>query len=163
MACGCAERAQTDAPLKPTTTTTMTPYKRITDRVNRNGDVNDPATIRPLLTLSEYFEGNDDFGSIGCNLSPPPGPAKFYEVLKEISARSDVADVRVQITMFDDPEMWPFSDTIWIITNAAPQAVAGWFDAAILPDGCSSGWTAGVTFEPVAVPEGMQAVACWWD
>jgi hypothetical protein len=163
MASGCTERAETDASPKPTTTTTMTPHQRIADRVNRNGDVNDPATIRPLLTLSEFFEGNDDFGSIGCNLSPPPGPAKFYEVLKAISARSDVADVRVQISMFDDPEMWPFSDTVWIITNAAPQTVAEWFDAAIRPDNCSAGWTDGVSFEPVPVPEGMQAVACWWD
>ncbi len=79
----------------------MTPLKRIADRVNRHGDVNDPATIRPLLTLPEFFDGNDDFGSIGCNLAPPPGPVKFYEILKGISERSDVADVRVQITMFD--------------------------------------------------------------
>jgi hypothetical protein len=141
----------------------MTPHQRIADRVNRHGDVNDPATIRPLLTLPEFFEGNDDFGSIGCNLSPPPGPARFYQILNDISARSDVADVRVQISMFDDPELWPFSDTVWIITNAAPRTVAEWFDAEIRPDDCSAGWTDGVSFEPVPVPDGMQAVACWWD
>ncbi len=163
LACGCGERDGTDGLPQPTTITSMSPHQTIADRVNINGDVNDPATIRPLLSLSEFFDGNDDFGSIGCNLSPPPGPAEFYEVLKVISARSGVADVRVQITMFDDPEMWPFSDTVWIITSAAPESVVEWFDAAIRPDECSAGWTAGVSLEPVPVPDGMQPVACWWD
>jgi len=163
LACDRSERAQSDASPKPTTASTMSPLQRISDRVNKNGDVNDPATIRPLLTLSEFFEGNDDFGSIGCNLQPLPGPAKFNEVLKKIATRSDVADVRVQITMFDDPEMWPFSDTVWIITSAAPQTVAEWFEAALRPDNCSAGWTDAVSFETVPVPDGMQAVACWWD
>jgi hypothetical protein len=163
IACGCADHARTAPSPKPKTATTMTPLERISERVNRHGDVNDPATIRPLLTLSEFFDGNDDFGSIGCNLSPPPGPAKFYEMLKSILERSDVADVRVQITMFDDPEAWPFSDTVWIITSANPQTVAGWFDGSIRPDECSSGWTDGLLFEHVPLPEGMRAVACMWD
>lgn len=143
--------------------TNMTPLQRISARVNKDGDVNEPSTRRPLLMLSEFFEGNDDFGSIGCNLSPPPGPAKFNEVLKQIASRSEVADVRVQITMFDDPTMWPFSDTVWIITSAAPQTVAEWFDEAMRPDNCSAGWTEHVSFEPLDVPEGMRPVACWWD
>jgi len=46
----------------------MTPLERITERVNRHGDVNDASTPRPLLTLAEFFEGNDVVGSIGCNL-----------------------------------------------------------------------------------------------
>jgi hypothetical protein len=36
----------------------MTPLERITERVNRNGDVDNAATPRPLLTLEEFFEGN---------------------------------------------------------------------------------------------------------
>ena len=58
---------------------------------------------------------------------------------RRIAARPDVADVRAQVTVFDDPE-WPFSDTVWVITSAQPQEVAGWFAAAIRPDECSSGW-----------------------
>ena len=165
LACGCNDRSQPANQPKPPTTTSsnMTPLQRITARVNRNADVNDPSAQRPLLTLSEFFDGNDDFGSIGCNLSPPPGPAKFHEVLKHIAERPDVAHVRVQITMFDDPEMWPFSDTVWVITSATPETVARWFDASLKPDGCTAGWTEGVSFDPVTVPEGMRPVACWWD
>ena len=140
----------------------MTPVQRITERLDRVGDVNDPATPRPLLTLAEFFEGNDVVGSIGCNLTPPPKPSAFYEFFKGIAARPEVADVRVQVTMFDDPE-WPFSDTIWVITSASPAEVADWFDEEVRPDDCWSGWTEGVTLEPCPIPPGMQPVACWWD
>ncbi|MCI0681209.1 MAG: hypothetical protein L0Y71_03820 [Gemmataceae bacterium] len=140
----------------------MTPLERITERVNRNGDVNDLATPRPLLTLAEFFEGNDVVGSIGCNLNPPPKPATFHDLLKRIAARPEVADVRVQVTMFDDPA-WPFSDTVWIITSAAPEHIAGWFEEEMRPDDCRRGWPPGVKVEPYALPAGMEAVRCFWD
>lgn len=141
----------------------MTPLERVSLRINQHGDVNNPSTRRPLLTLSEFFDGNDDFGSIGCNLTPMPGPTRFHELLKRIVARSDVADVRVEITMFDEPEMWPFSDTVWIITSASPEAVASWFEESIRPDDCFLGWNEAQVYETVNVPEGMHPVACWWD
>src|SRR4051812_2163266 len=112
----------------------MTPLDRITERVNRLGDVNDARTPRPLLTLAELFEGNAELGSIGCNLDPTPEPAEFHHLLRGIAALPGVADVRVQVTMFDDPEGWPFSDTVWVITVAGPEEVAGWFGEAVRPD-----------------------------
>ena len=114
------------------------------------------------MTLAEFFEGNDIDGSIGCNLDPPPTPTEFYELLSRIAARPDVADVRVQITMFDVPE-WPFSDTVWIITSDLPEEVAGWFEETVRPDDCSVGWQEGVAVERCEVPIGMKPVACWWD
>ncbi|MDP4145462.1 MAG: hypothetical protein Q8936_13415 [Bacillota bacterium] len=38
----------------------------------------------PLISLELFFEGNDDIGSIGCNLLDHPGTEKFYSVLKNI-------------------------------------------------------------------------------
>jgi hypothetical protein len=141
----------------------MTPHERITERVSRLGDVNELETPRPLLSLTEFFEGNDEVGSIGCNLSPMPGPAAFYRSFQAIADRLGVADVRVQVTMFDDPNGWPFSDTVWVITDAAPEEVAGWFPEEMRPDDCRRGWTEGVAFEPCPVPAGMAPIACWWD
>jgi hypothetical protein len=140
----------------------MTPLERITERVNRHGDLDDPTTPRPLLTLEEFFDGNDVLGSIGCNLIPTPTPAEFYNLLKRVRKRDDVADIRVQVTEIDAPE-WPFSDVVWIITRATPEEVRGWFDEAIRPDECSAGWLARVPTEPCAVPPGMQPIRCWWD
>jgi hypothetical protein len=49
-------------------------------------------------------------------------------------AKNDLpGDVRVKITMFDDPE-WPFSDTIYVMTSATPEEVASWFDEDLRPD-----------------------------
>lgn len=141
----------------------MTPLQRIAQRVQRNGDVNELDTPRPLLTLAEFFEGNDQIGSICCNLDPTPTPSEMYALLQRIASRPDVADVRVQIMMFDDPEGWPFSDAVWIMTSASPETVAQWFDEAVRPDDCKQGWTDGVSFEPYSVPKGMHPVACWWD
>lgn len=141
----------------------MTPLERVAERVSRNGDVNDPATPRPLLTLAEFFEGNHYAGSIGCNLTPMPEPDEFYALLAQIARRPDVADIRVQVTMFDIPEDWPFSDTVWIITTARPEEVSSWFDEEVRPDECRRGWTEGVTFEECPVSPGMSPIACWWD
>jgi hypothetical protein len=140
----------------------VTPLDRISERVNRLGDPNDPSTPRALLTLAEFFDGNEVVGSIGCNLNPTPTPADFYALLSRIAARPDVADVRVQVTMFDDPE-WPFSDTVWVMTAAGPPAVASWFPPDLAPDEVTEGWPPDVAFEPCAVPAGMKPVCCWWD
>jgi len=140
----------------------MSPLERITKRVNQNGDVNLPETPRPLLTLTEFFDGNKTVGSIGCNLTPTPTPSELYEILTRIAYRTDVHDIRVQISMFDDPD-WPFSDTVWIITSAESDDVSKWFDEPVRPDECWSGWTDGVSFEPYEVPPEFNPVACWWD
>lgn len=140
----------------------MTPLERITERIGRYGDVNDPTTPRPLLTLAEFFDGNEVIGSIGCNLIPTPTPAQFYRLFMQIATRQDVADIRVQVTMFDAPE-WPFSDIVWLITSAAPIDVIQWFDNSLRPDECRAGWLMDVAVEHCAVPEGMQPICCWWN
>jgi|SRR5208282_2749554 len=142
--------------------TTINPLQRVTKRVNRNGEINDPATMRPLLTLVEYFDGNDVDGSIWCNCSPPPSPAEAYAVQKRVRAQPGVADVRVEIAMFDIPE-WSFSEVVWVITSATPEQVESWFPKAVAPDTVSIGWGISAAYEPVEVPPGMHPVACWWD
>src|SRR5262249_5781000 len=133
----------------------------ITARVNRNGDVNDAATPRPMLSLEEFFEGNRSSGSICVNCSPAPDATTVYRVLKGIRARKDVADVYVQVTVFDEPE-WPFSDTVWVLTTANADDVKSWFDEYIAPDECHEGWD-GTARERVEVPPAFHPVWCWWD
>ncbi len=139
----------------------MTPLARITERVNRLGDPNDPATPRPLLTIDEFFEGNAEVGSIGCNLDGAPEPDDFYSLFRTIAQREDVNDIRVQITAFDVPE-WPFSDTVYIMTSATPEQVATWFPDRLRPDETWAGFV-DQAYEPYQVPAGVQSIACWWD
>jgi hypothetical protein len=141
----------------------MNPLERITERVNRLGDPNNPSSPRPLLTLAEFFEGNNVVGSIGCNLLPTPTPAQFHAVLSAIAARPEVRDVRVQVTMFDNPDEWPFSDTVWVITSADAATVRSWFSEAMAPDEVGEGWVKGVTYEEYPLPAGIKPISCFWD
>ena len=139
----------------------MTHLKRITERVTRLGHPDEPGTPTPLLTIDEFFEGNSEVGSIGCNLDSAPAPARFYELFREMARRPEVKDIRVQITAFDVPE-WPFSDTVYVITSATPEDVVSWFPDELKPDEIWEGFV-DQPFEPYEVPAGCKPVACWWD
>ncbi len=140
--------------------------QRLLVRVNRNGDINDPSVPRPLVTLEEFFEGNDDYGSIGYNFYPDqPAPSKFYRLFKSIRDKPEVTDVRVEVKDLEDPEGWPATDTVWIITRASTNDVKAWLGQRFRADDILVGFpTDGYyTREPYAVPEGMQAIGIWWD
>lgn len=139
----------------------MTSLERITERVTRLGHPDDPNTPRPLVTIEEFFEGNEELGSIGCNLLPTPDPSDFYKFFRSIASRSDVADIRVQITAFDTPG-WPFSDTIYIMTTASHEDVISWFPDAVKPDETWLGFFE-QAYEPYSVPAGFHPIGCWWD
>ena len=140
----------------------MDHLQRITERVSRQGDPDDENTPRPLLSLNEFFDGNECHGSIGCNLPGRPAPQEMYQALKRIADRPDVADVRVQISQFDDPD-WPFSDQVFVFTSATPEEVLTWFSEDLRPDEAWEGFSPSVRYEPYAVPDGTRPVACWWD
>ncbi len=140
----------------------MTPLERITLLANANGDLEDTDTLRPLVSLEDFFEGNEVVGSIGCNLYPEQSPAAIYTALKEIRNRDDVADVLVEITLFDD-DCWPFSEKVWVLTDALPEDVLSWFNESIAPSDCWNGWSEDTAYASVRVPTDMGPIACWWD
>src|SRR5262245_27366125 len=43
----------------------------------------------PLVAIERFFDGNDDLGSIGCNLMPHPGVEAFRDVLTGLLCRPD--------------------------------------------------------------------------
>mgnify|MGYP006203075923 CR=1 FL=1 len=139
----------------------MSHLDRITERVNRLGHPDEPGTPRPLLSVDEFFEGNEEVGSIGCNLDGAPEPGVFHALFRAIARRPEVKDIRVQVTAFDVPE-WPFSDTVYIMTSATPEQVAAWFPEHLRPDDTWAGFV-DQSYEPYQVPDGVQPVACWWD
>jgi hypothetical protein len=61
-----------------------------------------------------------------------------------------VADVYVQVAVFDEPE-WPFSETVWVLTTADADDVKSWFEEYMAPDECREGWD-GTERERVEVP-----------
>src|SRR5882724_6501021 len=82
----------------------------------------------PLVSLEEFFDGNEDDASIGCNLVAHPGLQRFYRMLKDIRSRPNVQDVLVEINEVEEqiPEMWPFSERVYVLTSDRREDVADW-------------------------------------
>ena len=139
----------------------MKPIDKITERVCRHGHLDQQGTPVPLLSVDEFFLDNEYEGSIGCNLEVIPHPREFFKLLKNIQDRSDVLDIRIQITAFDVPE-WPFTDTIYIMTMATEAEVESWFPEHLKPDDVWEGFV-DQEYEPYDVPTGSRPVAAWWD
>lgn len=140
---------------------TMNARDRLLTRI---GDINDFSRPRPLVTLEEFFEGNDDAASIGYNLPHPPEPSEFYKFLLGLRTKRDVSDIRVQVQDLEDPDGWPSSDTIWIITTASAQEVRSWFPERLAPDDVFEGFESlHYSVEKYVVPPGQRAVRVWYD
>ena len=127
------------------------------------GDINDFDRPRPLVTLEEFFEGNDDYSSIGYNFYPDqPSPRDFYALFRGIRSKPTVAAVLVQVQDLEDPEGWPSTDTIWVITTSTSDDVTSWLGERFRPDDVHVGFpSTGV--ETFHVPPGYQAFGVWYD
>jgi hypothetical protein len=117
----------------------------------------------PMLTLEEFFEGNDFEGSFMCNVDPPVAIADVYKFLKKVRSREDVSDVRIMVTQLDNYESWPFSDTIWVVTKAEPEIVRSWFEKKYPPDEVAEGFHDHYRCEKIDVAQGFRAVSLWYD
>ncbi|MBY6243948.1 hypothetical protein [Methylosinus sp. Sm6] len=127
----------------------------------------------PLVSLEEFFEGNDDQESIAVNLlsndpalNAHPGIQFLFNSLKSIRSRPDVKDIRVEI--FDiEPALqyedtWPFAEKVFFLTSASASDVGSW--ASMLhASGAVQGYDRGWHANPL-IPKGDSGV--WriiWD
>jgi hypothetical protein len=127
----------------------------ITAQNARPGDI--------IVSLENFFTGNDDRGSIGCNLGKEqPTISKFYEVLRDIRARPEVQDVLVRVCEFDDPSSWPYTDTVYILTSASLDQVQQWM-APLKPDEIYSEWMYGAPPKAPSLDPTVTPYSVWWD
>jgi hypothetical protein len=85
----------------------------------------------PLVTLDDFFIGNDDARSIGPQIGAAhPGVATLYAILQSIAARDDVDAVLVQAAdaqwAYDSHDEWVASNCIIIVTRADASDIALW-------------------------------------
>ena len=75
-----------------------------------------------IVSLERFFDGNDDVGSIGCNLSEHPGMDVFRDTLMGLVRRPDIEAVYAQITELDPGEgSWPFTDTLFVVGKISAE------------------------------------------
>jgi hypothetical protein len=87
------------------------------DITKRNKLIEDLSTqpSPAVVPIERFFDGNDDVGSIGCNLPDHPGIEIFKAILVTLGRRGDVEAVYAQIAELDPgPDSWPFTDTIFV-------------------------------------------------
>ena len=115
-----------------------------------------------LVPIDRFFDGNDDEGSIGCNLLPHPGIKLFRDTLQSLSQRPDVSAVYALITELDPgDDAWPFSDTV-VVTGSVTQEAVQTVIADLQPDevGLADQEALGISLSSV---NGNSALVAWWD
>lgn len=73
-----------------------------------------------LVPMQRFLDGNDDLGSIGCNLPKHPGIGAFRDAFAKIAKRPDVVGIYALISELDPGEgCWPFVDTVLVYGSIA--------------------------------------------
>ncbi len=113
-----------------------------------------------LVTPAEFFDGNDDLGSIGCNLSEHPGLDAFHAEIKKLSALRGVTSIWLQIYDIDEGE-WPFSENLLVFGDISLEQIKT-LTEAMEP---SEVWEKHIDWTPSRNPElaGTRCVNLWWD
>jgi hypothetical protein len=137
--------------------------QNLIERIKQQGLPGQYST-QPVVPLEDFFLGNDDYGSIGCNLPEHPGPQTFFSLLKALRSRPEVQDVLVEITEVaeQDEMMWPFSERIYVLTHAAQEQVEDWV-SALQPDEISPGYPFGTPPAAPPLEPGVKVYSIWWD
>ncbi|BEL06317.1 hypothetical protein Q0Z83_045080 [Actinoplanes sichuanensis] len=120
--------------------------------------------LESVVSLELFFEGNDDLGSIGCNLADHPGIEYFHATLLALRERPDVDDVRVGISEVMGDDEWPFSDHVYVVASASAAEVLR-STAALHPEPelGSDWWTGSPPAIEIPIPEGQRLMTLWWD
>jgi hypothetical protein len=115
---------------------------------------------RALLTPEEFFTGNDDLGSIGCNLPDHPGLDYFRRIVEMLERHPNVESVWMQIYDWDEGD-WPFVENV-LIFGETPLSDVERIAAKLLPseiEEMTMDWT------PTRDPKlyGRSYINLWWD
>lgn len=115
-----------------------------------------------LVSAEHFFDGNDDLGSIGCNLPEHPGVEVFRNTFLGLLQRVDVQAVYVQIAELDPGEScWPFADIV-LVVGEIPVDELRRVVRELEPDEVSTVEAMGLA-RPADTPPDVSVLAIWWD
>jgi hypothetical protein len=115
-----------------------------------------------IVSIEKFFDGNDDLGSIGCNLMKHPGMDAFRNSLAGLLRRTDIQAVYARITELDPgDDCWPFTDTIFIVGTISPNELRD----ILSPLGPSDVGPGGQFGDLTSIQHKHHApvLAAWWD
>ena len=115
-----------------------------------------------FVPIDRFFDGNDDPGSIGCNLTDHPGVETFRDILVGLVGRDDVEAVYARIAELDPGAgCWAFTDTIYVV-GEIPAADLQRLLAPLQPD--EVGLAEPGDLPPMSADRNPSQIFCaWWD
>ncbi len=126
--------------------------------LKRIGDINNFDIPRPLVTLEEFFEGNEDSRSLRWGVRPSPSPQELYAFLQSLRDRQEIINVLMEIAELETPDAWPCSDAIWILTRLSLGGLKRLVPDRYHPDQWRN-YPPGHAVELINIPEGAMAIA----
>ncbi len=129
-------------------------------------DAQDCYRPTPLVPLDLFFDGNDDKGSLGCNLPRHPGPAVFYSALLNLGTDQNVSGVWVLVKLHDNKSAWPHSDELLVRTRLDEVEIAARLEH-LRPDTVDIVTLKDVGRDVVGTDatcrRGERHIVVWWD
>jgi hypothetical protein len=115
-----------------------------------------------LVSITRFFEGNDDLGSIGCNLIRHPGINVFRDTLIGLLGRPDVNGVYAQISELDPGQnCWPFTDTVLVVGKISVNELSA-IVGQLEPDEVYVSEESD-EYSSIGVTQECPARVIWWD
>lgn len=108
-----------------------------------------------------FLDGNEDYGSLGCNLHPHPGMQAFRDFTERLVSRAGVSHVCVLVSELVEEPCWPFAENMLLCTAADEAQVRTWF-AELQPNLVGAASTRGMIGIP-PTPSGHNWWIAWWD
>lgn len=135
----------------------MTNKEKLIEKINSLGFPGNEIVV----TIDEFFEGNNDPGSIGVNIYPnQPTPNDFYNKFKELKALNTIDDIYVRISDLEGE--WPYTDTVYVITTLNKDELAKLL-SPLQPDEIYKGWMYKKPINAPKVLKGFSVYSVWWD
>jgi len=121
------------------------------------------AQVEPrTVPIDEFFDGNGDEASIGCNLTYHPGIDVFRSVLLGLLGRPDVVAAYAQISEVDPGvECWPFADWVFVVGTISRDDLAKVL-GPLQPDDVGPPGYLGVP-EAITRQHDAPVLVAWWD
>ncbi|TFF39604.1 hypothetical protein [Mucilaginibacter psychrotolerans] len=115
-----------------------------------------------FVSVAEFFDGNDDDGSIGCNIFPdPPSLNEFRDTLETITKDSRTDIIYVRIADIEDGD-WFYTDTVYIAGDYTLEEIEEKF-APLKPDEVYKGLIYSKPSNIPSLKDGSIGYSVWWD
>ena len=116
-----------------------------------------------VVSLEEFFNGNNDHNSIGPNIHiwDKPTLQDFYYILSELKNSDNVEDILIRIQDLEDLD-WPYTDTVYIISKLSIEELKLKL-TDLQPDEIYEKWMYGKPINAPEIKSGYSIFSVWWD